>query len=158
VFGRYGQSLFKEIFKRKSLGLFDIFINISPAMLLTVVGILVNLTFCVFAPAILDKPITVMLTALGAIGLQIVAFCLSMLFFSVLTVISEWKNIRATTNQKINSILTFPFYVLTYLPISIAALFMKVDWKPISHTKMEFSGEKVAKVRIFKNKGDEYVG
>jgi len=158
VFARYGLSLFKEIFKRKSLGLFDIFISISPAMLLTFIGILVNLTFCIFAPAILNKPITVMLVALGAIVIQVVAFCLSMLLFSFLTVISEWKNIRATVHEKISSILTFPIYVLTYLPISIAALFMKVDWKPIVHTKMGLGEKKIRKVRVLKNKGDEYVG
>ena len=30
--------------------------------------------------------------------------------------------------------LTFPLFMLTYLPISMAALFMKVEWKPIHHS------------------------
>ncbi len=32
------------------------------------------------------------------------------------------------------SLLTFPLFMLTYLPISLAALFMKVEWKPIHHS------------------------
>ena len=27
----------------------------------------------------------------------------------------------------------FPLFMLTYLPITVAALFQKVEWKPIRH-------------------------
>ena len=30
--------------------------------------------------------------------------------------------------------ITFPVFMFTYIPISFAALFMKVEWKPIYHT------------------------
>ena len=36
--------------------------------------------------------------------------------------------------KKIVYTLTFPLFMLTYLPISLAALFMKVEWKPIHHS------------------------
>lgn len=36
--------------------------------------------------------------------------------------------------EKIAYTLTFPLFMLTYLPISLAALFMKVEWKPIHHS------------------------
>ena len=42
--------------------------------------------------------------------------------------------IHATTAQKLVYTLTFPLFMLTYLPISLAALFMKVEWKPIHHS------------------------
>ncbi len=28
---------------------------------------------------------------------------------------------------------SFPLFMFTYIPISFAALFMKVEWKPIRH-------------------------
>ena len=30
-------------------------------------------------------------------------------------------------------LLTFPLYMMTYIPISLQALFSKVEWKPIQH-------------------------
>ena len=30
-------------------------------------------------------------------------------------------------------VFTFPFFMLTYVPISIVALMQKVEWKPIQH-------------------------
>ena len=28
---------------------------------------------------------------------------------------------------------TFPLFMFTYIPISVAAIFKKVEWKPIEH-------------------------
>ena len=50
------------------------------------------------------------------------------------TTATEWKNIRATTAQKLRAVFTFPLFMFTYIPVSFAALFMKVEWKPIHHT------------------------
>ena len=47
---------------------------------------------------------------------------------------SEWRRIHAPAWKKIAFTLTFPLFMLTYLPISLAALFMKVEWKPIHHS------------------------
>ena len=53
---------------------------------------------------------------------------------SGITVASEWRRIHAPAWKKIAFTLTFPLFMLTYLPISLAALFMKVEWKPIHHS------------------------
>ena len=58
-----------------------------------------------------------------------------MLFvIGAVTTATEWKNIRATTAQKLRAVFTFPLFMFTYIPVSFAALFMKVEWKPIHHT------------------------
>ena len=49
------------------------------------------------------------------------------------TLITEWKKIVATTFEKILSLFTFPLFMMTYIPISIAALFKRVEWEPIHH-------------------------
>ena len=56
-----------------------------------------------------------------------------MFMFGALTTFTEWDNIRSTTAKKIKYLFTFPFFMLTYVPISIAALVGKVEWKPIQH-------------------------
>ena len=51
-----------------------------------------------------------------------------------LTLLTEWERIRATTGQKLMGLLAFPMYMLTYIPISVTALFRKFHWPPIEHT------------------------
>ncbi len=53
----------------------------------------------------------------------------------LLTVMFEWKKIHATPMQKILSLFTFPFYVLTFLPIMVTSIFKKKVWTPIEHTE-----------------------
>lgn len=51
-----------------------------------------------------------------------------------LTVLTEHRRIRATVPQMIMGVLAFPVYLLSYLPITAAALFRKRRWQPIAHT------------------------
>ena len=46
---------------------------------------------------------------------------------------TEWNKIIAKPSRKIMSLFTFPFFMLTYIPISLVALVKKVEWKPITH-------------------------
>ena len=57
----------------------------------------------------------------------------TLLVLGGITTASEWRRIHAPGWKKILYTLTFPLFMLTYLPISMAALFMKVEWKPIRH-------------------------
>lgn len=58
----------------------------------------------------------------------------SMFAMAAWTLILEWPRIAATTGQKIRSAFTFPFYMMTYAPIGICAMFQKFEWAPIEHT------------------------
>lgn len=51
-----------------------------------------------------------------------------------LTMATEHRRIRATRAQKLRSLVTFPIFRLSYIPIAILALFIKFEWKPIAHT------------------------
>ena len=51
----------------------------------------------------------------------------------LLTVLCEWDQIRAGRAQKIGYVFTFPLFMMTYIPIAVAALRRKVEWKPIEH-------------------------
>ena len=57
----------------------------------------------------------------------------SLFAFGAVTMIAEWKRIAGPAWKKVLYTFTFPFFMLTYVPISIAALVGKVEWKPIQH-------------------------
>ena len=59
---------------------------------------------------------------------------LTLYIIGLFTTVTEWEQIHTTTAKKILYTFTFPLFMLTYLPISLAALFMKVEWKPIHHS------------------------
>ena len=59
---------------------------------------------------------------------------LSLFLMGLLTMVLEHRRIRATRTQKIRSLFTYPLFLLSYLPISAAAIFRKRQWKPIAHT------------------------
>ena len=71
----------------------------------------------------------------------LVEYYLLMLLYGLLTVISEWSRIRCPGVKKILYCFTFPIFMLTYVPISITALFRKVSWTPIAHY-----GEEAARI------------
>ena len=60
----------------------------------------------------------------------------SLFAFGAVTMIAEWKRIAGPTWKKVLYTFTFPLFMLTYVPISIAALVGKVEWKPICHTRV----------------------
>jgi hypothetical protein len=56
--------------------------------------------------------------------------------FRVLVIIIDKhiKNIHCSLAKKIGYTFTFPLFMLTYVPISVIALFKKVKWEPIKHS------------------------
>ncbi|MBQ3385640.1 MAG: glycosyltransferase family 2 protein [Erysipelotrichaceae bacterium] len=52
----------------------------------------------------------------------------------LLTTVTEWKNIKASSFNKIFYTFTFPIFLATYIPIAIYALFARVTWVPIKHS------------------------
>ena len=63
-----------------------------------------------------------------------VGYYLLTLAAGVATVASEWRRISASWIKKLIYLPLYPLFLLSYLPISLAALFRKVEWKPIRHT------------------------
>ena len=60
-----------------------------------------------------------------------------LLFFAmaVVTLITEWKRIHCRSSEKIGYLFFFPIFLITYMPVALVALFKRVEWKPISHTR-----------------------
>lgn len=69
-----------------------------------------------------------------AIVLALAGTYSSMFAIGALTLATEWSRIRATKGQKLRSLFAFPLYMMSFVPISLTAIFRKFQWQPIAHT------------------------
>ena len=130
VMGNYGLSLFRKTFRPSGFSAFDMLMTIAPAFMITVLCLTVNISALVYA--LCCAPAFVGLIANSLVYTVLSAY-LMLFVVGLATGISEWKQIRCSACRKILSFFTFPLFMMTYIPISIQALFVKVEWKPIEH-------------------------
>ena len=129
VLARLGGKMTKAIL-HGNFSCFDLIMSLSPAFIISLVTISVNLVAALVAAFV--APASVLPILLGLLTTALAAYALFFLV-SLCTVILEWKRIRTSTAKKILSVFTTPLFIATYIPISASALFSKVEWKPIEH-------------------------
>lgn len=131
VFRVYGGELLSGIFRGKGFACFDMAMAIMPAIALTVVALIANLgtaALCILAGQSL-------IPALWSVGEMLCNTYFLLLLVGSVATVTQWNQIRASTGKKILYTLTFPIFMMTYIPISFSALFCKVEWKPIEHKR-----------------------
>ena len=128
VFGKYGRELFKGIF-RGYFSCFDMTMNIMPAVVLSVLCALIN-GFASFAAVLSGESVLPIIFSLGE---SLFNMYLTLFIIGAITTFTEWKHIHTGTVKKIFYTFTFPLFMFTYIPVSVAAIFKKVEWKPIEH-------------------------
>jgi cellulose synthase/poly-beta-1,6-N-acetylglucosamine synthase-like glycosyltransferase len=136
VDGKYGLPLLRGCLRpgRRGSSCYDMLMTVAPGMLLTVLLLVFNaviLTACLTQPPywadrIFDTTVEFILGAL-------VNFYVGLFLYGLITVLSEWRHINARWFQKLGYLITFPLFMFTYIPISLAALVRRVEWKPIYH-------------------------
>lgn len=56
------------------------------------------------------------------------------LLLAIITTVSERKHIHAKKKWRIiTNLFTFPLFMMSYIPITVAALFKRVEWVPTRH-------------------------
>lgn len=127
----YGAKLIKAFFKGKGFSNFDMLMAISPALLITTVAATVHVLALAAAPFVCpDYFLAVLISVIFALGSTYVFF----FFVGLVSGIAEWKQMGTTKGRKILSLLTFPAFMYTYIPIVFATLVCpKVGWKQIKH-------------------------
>ena len=133
VFRKYGFGLVKGIFKKRSFACYDMIMTISPAIFLTLFGVASNIG-AIFIGLALKMDVSAIIKSLAVTCLN--AYLLLFIIASI-TVATEWKQIHCKPRFKIAYLLTFPIFIFTYIPIALAALFGKVEWKPIIHKEVK---------------------
>ena len=58
----------------------------------------------------------------------------SLFFSGAMTVLAERSRIHAGPRAVAASLFTYPVFMATYIPITVASFFRKREWKPIAHT------------------------
>lgn len=131
VFCNYGSRLVKGTVSGKSFSCYDMSMSIIPAVLVTLATLSINGAAIL---AGLISGISVMPVVVSLI--KCVAGMYAMLYaIGLITTITEWKQIYTSNAKKILYSFTFPLFMMTYVPITVAAMFKKVEWTPIIHSK-----------------------
>ena len=131
VMGKFGLKLVRGIFSKKCTSCFDMSCTILPALVLSILSVVINFTAGITL-AIMGANIAPI--ALG-FAKTIGGMYALMFVLGTITVITEWKNIHCSTFKKIFYAFTFPLFMITYVPVTMAALFARNEWKPIEHNK-----------------------
>ncbi|MBE6581369.1 MAG: glycosyltransferase [Ruminococcaceae bacterium] len=128
----YGAALFKGAL-RASWPCYDMAVNVMPAFLISLFQL--GATGFLF---LLNWVLT------GSVSLVLLHFLLDFFTFGygiflllgAVALLSEWRHIHCPKWRAILLLFTFPVFMLTYIPISLAALFWRhATWQPIAHTR-----------------------
>lgn len=131
VFCKYGFKLFCGIFRKGGFAFFDMTVTIMPAIVLSTAAFTANIIFIAkafgeHAPVLPDLLLSLT---------QMLGNAYLMLFIiGLFAGIKERRRILCPLPKRIAYFFTFPLFLFTYIPITIAAMFKKVKWAPIRHT------------------------
>ena len=137
VFWHYGARLAKGIAtnpKGSRFACYDMLMTIAPGMLLTIISLTFTAIIIALAAAGLMSTGVMVASSVSSICFCLMNYMVFMFMFGVLTTFVEWDSIHSTTGKKIHYMFTFPFFMLTYVPIALVALVKKCNWKPIKHS------------------------
>ena len=141
VWRKHGNELVHGIFRHRKFAFFDMTMNIMPAFILTTIILFTSITAILFGIFGIGDPSPVIESLLGYVG-----FTYSVMFImGFITIVSEWKKIHTTNARKIGYLFLFPIFMYTYIPISVIALFKRVNWEPIYHTRSKSLDEVINK-------------
>ena len=129
VLRQYGGKLLAGIFKG-SFSCYDMSMNILPAFVLSVLSTVSNLSLLTLQIANGAGAAEATLAILQMLG----SMYLTLFVIGAITTATQWKKLHTAAWKKVLYAFTFPVFMFTYIPISIAALFAKVEWKPITHS------------------------
>ena len=125
---RYGPGLAKGALKG-SFACYDMLMNILPFILLPAF----SLGYALALGAWSALRGASLLPCLGSIGRTLGCSWLLFFLLGAYTTATEWAQIHTGTLRKLGYLFTFPFFLMTYLPVGIASLFCDPGWKPIVH-------------------------
>ena len=133
----YGARLAKGIVtnpKGSRFACYDMLMTSAPGMLLTIISVTFNAIIIALAAAGMMSTGVMVASSVSSICFCLMNYLVFMFMFGVLTTFVEWDSIHSTTAKKIRYMFTFPFFMLTYVPIALVALVKKCNWKPIKHS------------------------
>ena len=129
VFRYYGMALIKRAVRERDFSSVDFTLLLCPFTVLGVIRIVLGLLFVAFGFVTWQSQ----LSAIAGWAFDIVLAVVTMMALAALTIVAERDHIGATNKELFAYVLSFPIYMLSYMPISFQAIFSKAQWKPIVH-------------------------
>lgn len=126
---RQGGRLAGHVGRKNGLSCLDLLLSMVPAIVLTIFGVAGGVLATVLELLAGGR----ILPMLGAMAMSFLVPYLLLFVAGAITTATQWKKIRTSAWKKILYTLTFPIFMATYVPITVCALFGKVEWKPIKH-------------------------
>ena len=136
VFFTYARQLVHSIAAFRRFAAYDLLMTIAPGMLLTLISLLANGTFLVVGSLshgflATDAELEM---CLGSLVLTLASLYGTFFVMGLLTTLTERRHIHCPQRWRIvANLFTFPLFMFTYVPLTVAALFLKVDWVPTPH-------------------------
>ena len=135
VFFSYGRDLVKGVSKGRFAS-YDMLMTIAPGMVLTLLSFSVNATYLVIGS--LSHGFIATQSELdmcvGTLIMTFVSLYVTFFLLALITTVSERSHIHARKRWRVvTNLFTFPIFMMTYVPITVAALFKKVEWIPTKH-------------------------
>lgn len=132
VFHKYGGKLLKGCAKMR-WACYDVAMNIMPAFIMTFIQLLMIASMLI-ANLLINHNISI---GLLRCFMRSLAYGYGLFFvLGLFTLITEWKRIHCNKAKAVLYFFTFPIFMLSYVPISLVALFTRVEWKPIEHKRV----------------------
>lgn len=129
VFRHYADRLVRRAFREGDFSCLDLTLLIFPWVLFEIIRLGIGAIWVWLGFVSLESQIVSLLH----VGWVTLTGSLFLMGVALLTVFIEGQRIGARKLELLSYVLAFPIYVLSYLPISIYAIFSKVEWKPIQH-------------------------
>jgi 1,2-diacylglycerol 3-beta-glucosyltransferase len=137
VFFSYVRDLMHGI-HRKQFAAYDMMMTIAPGMILTLVSAFVNLTYLIvggLSHGFLATQGELLMCA-GSLIMTFGSMYVVFFILAIITTVSERKHIHCRKDRRwriFTNFFTFPIFMISYIPITVVALFKKVEWVPTKH-------------------------
>lgn len=123
----------QNAFQRK-FTYYDLFWQIFPSALVLFIWQIMYYAAVMTVSIVTDTPVGTAFANLGiAVAKSIIQLYIVTFIQVIPVVICEWKRIVCHPAKKILYMFAFPLFDLLNMPITLIALFTKVEWKPIVH-------------------------
>ena len=135
VFFSYNRDLLRGIGKGQFAS-YDMLMTIAPGMILTLLSFFINATYLIVGSLSHGFIATQgeLLMCTGSLVMTFASMYVVFFILAVITTISEREHIHAKKKWRIfTNLFTFPIFMISYVPITVAALFKKVEWVPTKH-------------------------
>ncbi|RFT29738.1 N-acetylglucosaminyltransferase, partial [Gardnerella vaginalis] len=130
VFRYYGAALIRHGIRERDFSSVDFTLMLCPFMVLAIVRLILGFIFAAFGfvtwTSQIDSTLNFITTTVTSV--------LGMMVFVSLTILVEHDKLGATNKELFAYALSFPIFMLSYVPIAFQAVFSKSEWKPIHHT------------------------